>query len=85
MTLPPPLTPAESEALCRDMLAAALDEFQRVTGVLIDYDTKDSDFAGAGAAQHLARAALGGHLAAALCRPAEAAGELRARHPREGG
>jgi hypothetical protein len=81
----PPLTPAESEALCRDMLAAALDEFQRVTGVLIDCDVKDSDFAGAGAAQHLARAALLDHLAAALCRPGEAAAQLRARHPRKGG
>jgi hypothetical protein len=78
----PPLTPAESEALCRDMLAAALDEFQRVTGVLVHYDTAESPF---GYARE-ARAALVGHLAAALCRPGEAPGELRARHPRrEGG
>jgi hypothetical protein len=79
--MPPPLTPAESEALCRDMLAAALARFVQVTGARPVWDTADSPFAFAGEAV----IALIDHLAAALCRPGEAAAELRARHPREGG
>jgi hypothetical protein len=75
------MTPLLTEAEIARGLGNALDEFQNETGVLVYYDTAGSPFAYA----REARLALLGHLAAALCRPAEAVAELRARHPRKGG